>query len=128
MLFINFAASAQSSQNVEIAVALSLSGDGISFGQPTLEGIQLAIEEANARGEGPHINLTVYDDQSSDDEAAAIAEQIAASPAVLMLGPSFSTASLVAVPAYADAGHGLSPCNGYIGLDHTESHHLPSDL
>ncbi|MBC8172173.1 MAG: ABC transporter substrate-binding protein [Anaerolineae bacterium] len=94
----------QSDQEVEIAVALSLTGEGTSFGQPTLEGIQLAIEEANARGEGPTIKLNVYDDKSGDDEAVVIASQVVASQAALVLGPVFSTISLAAGPIYADAG------------------------
>nr|RNJ69369.1 MAG: hypothetical protein EDM05_11015 [Leptolyngbya sp. IPPAS B-1204] len=38
----------QSADTVEIAAALSLTGDSYTFGQGSLEGIQLAIEEANA--------------------------------------------------------------------------------
>ncbi len=93
----------QASQSIEIAAALSLTGDGVSFGQPTLEGIQLALEEANAIADGPRIVLKTYDDKSKDDEAAKIATQIAASPAQLVIGPSFSTSSLAAGPAYAAA-------------------------
>lgn len=93
----------QSNQNIEIAVALSLSGDGTSFGQPALEGIQLAIEEHNMSDAAAKINLVIYDDKSSDNEAAAIAQKIIASDAWLTLGPSFSTASLSAGSLYADA-------------------------
>jgi ABC-type branched-subunit amino acid transport system substrate-binding protein len=98
------AVKAQSPQNLEIAVALPLSGDGSSFGQPCLQGIQLAIEEANASGAGPRINLTTYDDQSSDEVAKEVAGQITASQAALVLGPAFSSASLAAGPVYAEAG------------------------
>jgi branched-chain amino acid transport system substrate-binding protein len=80
-----------------------LSGDEASYGQGTLHGIQLAIEEANATGAAPHIELAIHDDKSSDGGAKEVAEQIATSAAVLVLGPTFSTASLAAGPVYAAA-------------------------
>jgi branched-chain amino acid transport system substrate-binding protein len=88
---------------VKIAAALPLSGDETSYGQGTLHGIQLAIEEANATGAAPHIELAIHDDKSSDGGAKEVAEQIATSAAVLVLGPTFSTASLAAGPLYAAA-------------------------
>ena len=98
------AAEVSSAQAVEIAVALALTGEGISYGKPTLEGVQLAIEEANASSAGPPIKIVTYDDQSSDETAKAVARRVVASPAWLMLGPVFSTASLAAGPVYAEAG------------------------
>ena len=89
---------------VEIAAALPLSGDESSFGQGSLEGIELAIEEADADRGGPHIDLTAYDDKSSDDEAKAVAAKIVNSRAIMVLGPALSTASLAAGPLYAQAG------------------------
>ena len=88
---------------VKIAAALPLSGDEASYGQGTLHGIQLAIEEVNATGAAPHIELAIHDDRSSDGGAKEVAEQIATSAAVLVLGPTFSTASLAAGPVYAAA-------------------------
>src|SRR6516164_6027579 len=88
---------------VEIAAALPLTGDEASYGRATLHGIQLAIEEANASGTAPHIDLVIHDDKSSDDGAKAAAEQIADSHAIMVLGPAFSTASLAAGPVYAVA-------------------------
>jgi branched-chain amino acid transport system substrate-binding protein len=93
----------QSDDSIEIAVALSLSGEGVTFGQPAFEGIQFAVDEANANGQTPSISLTVYDDQGSDDEAGAIATEVVDSPAWMVLGPVFSTASLAAGPTYAEA-------------------------
>jgi branched-chain amino acid transport system substrate-binding protein len=90
--------------DIEIAAALGLTGDESTFGQGSLEGIQLAIEEANAAKQGPPIMLVTYDDRSNDDEAGSLAEKIVKSPAVLVLGPDLSTASLAAGPVYAAAG------------------------
>ncbi len=90
--------------SLEIAVALPFTGEEAVYGQDTIEGIQLAIAEANAGGAGPHIDLKTYDDRSTDDGAKEIAAQIAASKAAVVLGPSFSTASIAAGPIYAAAG------------------------
>jgi branched-chain amino acid transport system substrate-binding protein len=90
---------------VELAVSLPLTGDGAtSFGRGTLEGFQFAIDEANAAGENPPIRLSVYDDQASDKAVTEVAEEIIASRALLVLGPSYSTAALAQGPLYAKAG------------------------
>ncbi len=99
------AAQTASGQGIEIAVSLPLTGEGHElFGQGTLDGIQLAVDEANASGTGPHIDLKIYDDRSTDEGAKDVATKIAASRALLVLGPSYSTASLAAGPIYAKAG------------------------
>jgi ABC-type branched-subunit amino acid transport system substrate-binding protein len=98
-------AQAPSGGAVEIAVSLPLTGDGsTTFGRGTLNGIQFAIDEANAAGAGPQIKLTVYDDQASENAVTEVAEKIIASPAMLVIGPSYSTASLAQGPFYAKAG------------------------
>ena len=98
-------AQAQSpSRKVEIAAALSMTGDFESFGKGSLEGIQLALEEAKASGSGPQIELKIYDAESNPERSKEIARQITASPAVLVLGPSYSVPSLAAGPEFARAG------------------------
>jgi ABC-type branched-subunit amino acid transport system substrate-binding protein len=89
---------------VEIAAALCLSGDEQPFGQSTLEGIQLAIDEANARGDGPRIAVKTYDEQSTVDGARQAAQQIVASRAPFVLGSVFSFLSLVEGPILAAGG------------------------
>ncbi|HSI10551.1 MAG TPA: ABC transporter substrate-binding protein [Chthoniobacter sp.] len=89
---------------VEIAADISLTGDAATFGVGSLEGIKLAIEEANARGSGPQIELKVYDDKSVAEGARAVAAQVVASPAVVVIGPSSSSTSLGAGPIFAQAG------------------------
>ena len=91
-------------KKVEIAAALSMTGEFEPFGKGSLEGIQLAIEEARASGLGPQIELKVYDNGSSPDRAKEVARQVTASPAVLVLGPSNSVTSLAAGPELARAG------------------------
>lgn len=91
-------------RGVEIAVALPLTGEESAIGEGSLQGIQLAIEEANALGTKPRIDLALYDDRSNDDEAKKLATRIVASRATLVLGPALTTASLAAGPVYAQAG------------------------
>ena len=88
----------------EIAAILSLTGDGASSGQPVLEGIELALEEYNAGNSDPRVRLTTYDDESSLDRAKQLTQEIVDSPAILTLGPSFSTTSLAIGPTFDDAG------------------------
>ncbi|HMK78210.1 MAG TPA: ABC transporter substrate-binding protein [Xanthobacteraceae bacterium] len=95
---------AQAADSVEFAIAMPMTGEGSTFGQPPAEGAQLAIEEANAERRGPKITFKIYDDKSSDEGARAIAEQVVASRAAMVIGPSFSTQSLLAGPIYAQSG------------------------
>jgi ABC-type branched-subunit amino acid transport system substrate-binding protein len=88
---------------VEIAAALSLSGDEAPYGRPVMDGIQLAIEEANA-GPGPRVALKTYDDQGTIEGARRVAGEIVASRAAVVLGPAFSFLALAAGPVYAHAG------------------------
>jgi len=89
---------------VQVAAALSLSGDSYTFGKGSLEGVQLAVEEANASGILPRIELKIYDDRSTPEGAQEVAHQIINSSAALVLGPAISTVSLAAGPLYAEAG------------------------
>src|SRR4051794_21168200 len=54
---------------IEVAAAISLTGDAAPFGVGSLEGIKLAIEEANADGEKTTFDLKVYDDKSTAEGA-----------------------------------------------------------
>ena len=86
----------------KIAVAVSLTGPGETFGKPDLDGAQLAVEEANA-GRGPKIELDVHDVTSNPDKAREIAEQIAAGDALLIVGPSTTPVALAVGPVCAKA-------------------------
>ncbi|HKM62851.1 MAG TPA: ABC transporter substrate-binding protein [Acidisphaera sp.] len=90
--------------SVEIAAALCLSGDEQPIAQSTLEGIQLAVDEANARGDGPRIVLHSYDEKSDVETGKAIAGQIVASRVALVVGSVFSFLSLAEGPIFAKAG------------------------
>jgi branched-chain amino acid transport system substrate-binding protein len=80
----------------------SLTGDGASFGQSSLEGSQLAIEEINKAGGvlgGRQIKLLTEDDQSKPEEASnAVTKLITTDKVVAVLGEVASRRSLAAAP------------------------------
>jgi branched-chain amino acid transport system substrate-binding protein len=80
----------------------SLTGDGASFGQSSVEGAQLAVEEINNAGGllgGRKIRLLVEDDQSKPEEASnAVTKLITQDKVVAVLGEVASRRSLAAGP------------------------------
>ena len=75
----------------------SLTGAEATFGQSTREGIELALEEANAAGgvNGKKVEVRVYDDQGKPDEAANATVRLINQDGVkLILGEVASTNSL----------------------------------
>ena len=88
----------------EIVVGMygSLTGDGASFGQSSVEGAQLAVEEINAAGGvlgGRKIRLLVEDDQSRPEEASsAVTKLITQDKVVAVLGEVASRRTLAAAP------------------------------
>jgi ABC-type branched-subunit amino acid transport system substrate-binding protein len=99
-LVLSVPAPAADGSAVEFAVSTPMSGDEISYGREVLQGVQLAIDEANAAGIRPQIKLDLYDDKGDTDEARSIATQIVSGHAVALLGPVFSKQSLEAGPIY----------------------------
>jgi ABC-type branched-subunit amino acid transport system substrate-binding protein len=95
---------AASAQTLKIALAASLTGWGQTAGQPALHAAQLAVDEANAEGDGLRIELLTYDDKSDADAAREAAWRVAADGALVVVGPVISVFSLAAGPVYAQAG------------------------
>jgi ABC-type branched-subunit amino acid transport system substrate-binding protein len=91
-------------QAVRIAVHTSLGGEDDPLGRSYLDGVRFAIDEANESGIGPHIELDIYSDKGTEQGAREVAEKIAASRALLVVGPLLSTSSVAAGPAFAKAG------------------------
>ncbi len=94
-------------RSVEIAAALCLSGSEAMFGRNALEGIELALDELNARGDGPRMTLKTYDEQSNVEAAKRAARAMVASSAPFALGSIFSIYSIVEAPIFAKAGTAL---------------------
>ncbi|HKY22687.1 MAG TPA: ABC transporter substrate-binding protein [Vicinamibacterales bacterium] len=80
----------------------SLTGDGASFGQSSVEGAQLGVEEINNAGGllgGRKIRLLVEDDQSRPEEASnAVTKMITQDKVVAVLGEVASRRTLAAAP------------------------------
>ena len=96
--------SGEQSTTGEIVVGMygSLTGEGASFGQSSVEGAQLAVEEINNAGGllgGRKIRLLVEDDQSRPEEASnAVTKLITQDKVVAVLGEVASRRTLAAAP------------------------------
>jgi branched-chain amino acid transport system substrate-binding protein len=87
--------------DIPVGMYGSLTGDGASFGQSSVEGAQLAVEEVNNAGGvlGRKIRLLVEDDQSRPEEASnAVTKLITQDRVVAVLGEVASRRTLAAAP------------------------------
>jgi ABC-type branched-subunit amino acid transport system substrate-binding protein len=91
-------------QSAKIAIAVSVTGISAPFGTPAIEGARLAVEEANASGDGQRIELVERDDASDAERSREVARQIIASDALVVVGPATTPMALAAAPTYAQAG------------------------
>jgi branched-chain amino acid transport system substrate-binding protein len=93
---------ADSTGDILVGVYASLSGDGASFGQSSLEGIQLATEQINSAGGvlgGRQLRLLVEDDQSRPEQASsAVTKLITQDRVIAVLGEVASSRTLAAAP------------------------------
>ena len=74
------------------------------YGRPFLDSVRLAVEEANASGVGPRIELEIQDDRSTEDGAREAAARIGESTAIAAVGPVLSVLALPAGPVFEKAG------------------------
>ncbi|ABK52854.1 amino acid/amide ABC transporter substrate-binding protein, HAAT family [Acidothermus cellulolyticus 11B] len=82
-----------------------LSGGNAQLGLNMKYAVQLAINEANAKGDLPFVlQYTEADDQGSGDKSPAAAQQLIDDKQVMaVVGPAFSGATKAAEPKFADA-------------------------
>jgi ABC-type branched-subunit amino acid transport system substrate-binding protein len=90
--------------SAKIAVAVSTSGAGETYGSPALDGATLAVEEANADHSALKIELRVEDDVSNADVGQHVARQVIDSDTLVVVGPATTPMSLIVGPLYAEAG------------------------
>jgi branched-chain amino acid transport system substrate-binding protein len=93
-------------QTYKIAFQGPLSGDNAQLGINEVNGVDLAIEQANKKGDlGFKLELVKADDQGSPEQAPTAAAQVLQDDAVLgVVGPSFSGATKAIGATYGDAG------------------------
>jgi branched-chain amino acid transport system substrate-binding protein len=95
-----------SSQTYKIAFQGPLSGDNAQLGINEVNAVDLAIEQANKKGDlGFKLELVKADDQGSPEQAPTAAAQVLQDDAVIgVVGPSFSGATKAIGATYGDAG------------------------
>ncbi len=97
-------APAYAEPTARIAAILSQSGPNAAVDQQILDAARMVIDDANAKGATPQIELVVHDDHGTEDGAKEAARKIVASDALIVLGPGLTTAALATGPIYAEAG------------------------
>lgn len=93
--------SAGNSDTIKIGVNYELSGDVATYGQSSVHGIELAIEEINAAGgiNGKQIELVKYDNKSQEAEATTLTTKLMTNDKVLaVMGPATSGAFKATIP------------------------------
>jgi branched-chain amino acid transport system substrate-binding protein len=90
---------------IQIAVAMPLSGPQQQQGKSILDAIILCFDEVNQQGgvDGHPVRVVSYDDQDKPDIAVQTAKQIAASPAVAVIGHFSSSTTVPAGQIYKSA-------------------------
>jgi len=103
-----FAATATTASKppIVIGVEAPLTGDQASVGKDIARGVQLAVNQANARGGigGRKMKLVRLDDKASPDLASAMIEKAKAKKVVAVVGPYNSSVGQINLPLYIAAG------------------------
>ncbi|MGJ4887770.1 ABC transporter substrate-binding protein [Bradyrhizobium sp. HKCCYLRH3099] len=100
------AAYAQSGAPIKIANVAELSGGGATVGNNWKNGIDLAVEEINAKGGilGRKIEVSHADSQSNPGVARAQVQKALDNEPYVLLGPGYSGSVKVTAPLAAEAG------------------------
>ena len=100
-------AGAANADNVKIGFNVPLTGFAAADGKSALTGAELAVEQANAAGgiNGQNVELVIYDDQGSPDEAVPIAQKlIEKDQVVVAVSGSYSGSTRAAAGIFQEAG------------------------
>ena len=96
-----FTGCAESGNVIKVGVNYELSGEVASYGQSSVDGIKLAIDEINAAGgvNGKLIKLVQYDNKSDKAEATTLATKLMTrNKVVAIMGPATSGAFKATIP------------------------------
>ena len=97
----------KASDTIKIGLAAPLTGSSAQDGESIKNGVQIAIDEINAKGgiKGKKVVLEVQDDKTDPKEAAIVANKFAEDKSVLaVIGHFNSSATLAGAPIYNKAG------------------------
>lgn len=96
-----YAEKAVDGDNIKIGVFLSMTGASATFGEGSLAGMEIAVDEVNKKGGvlGKKLKLIVEDDEGKADKAASAGQKLITQDNVLVvLGEVISTNSLAVAP------------------------------
>ena len=95
-----------SAQSIKLANVAELSGGGATVGNNWKNGIDLAIEEINAKGGvlGRKLEVSHADSQSNPGVARAQVQKALDAEPYVLLGPGYSGSVKVTAPLAAEAG------------------------
>jgi branched-chain amino acid transport system substrate-binding protein len=104
-LFMGSALSGLAAADQAIAVAGPMTGLQSANGIDFTGGVELAIDDINAKGGllGQKLTYITVDDACDPDQAEAAAQQIVSKPPAVVIGHSCSSCSIRAAPLYAKA-------------------------
>lgn len=90
---------------IPIAIVMPLSGPQGREGEMMVNAVQLYFDEVNRRGgvQGRPLTVLAFDDEGKPAVAAARAKEVAAGPAVAVIGHFSSSTSVPAGPVYKEA-------------------------
>jgi branched-chain amino acid transport system substrate-binding protein len=97
----------QSAKDIKIGVAGPMTADYAIWGESTLQGAQIAVDEFNEKGglNGRKVAIVPVDDKGDPKEAATVAQKLVNDPDVVaVVGHNFSAAVLTAAPIYQREG------------------------
>lgn len=100
-LFAGCGSSASNANTIKIGVNYELSGGVATYGQSSVQGIELAVEQINKAGgiNGKQIELVKYDNKSEPSEATTLATKLMTRDKVLtVLGPATSGSFKAEIP------------------------------
>ena len=115
--------SSSDSDTIRLAVVGPMTGADADYGTGFKNSAMIMADKWNAEGGvlGKQVEIVVFDDKGSPEEAANVAEQIVAdSSIVAVIGHFTSSCSMAAAPVYQD--HGMlevSPCSSH--ADYTKT-------
>lgn len=95
------------SGDIALGYTATLTGDFASYGLEMREGVDLAVEQLNAAGgiDGKQVSIVSADDEGSPANGPVVAQQFCDDSSIAaVLGYSFSSVALAALPVYDQCG------------------------